>query len=153
MNLNRVIIAGNLARDPEARRTPSGVDATLFTVAINRVWKDSNGEMKKSVIFIPIVTWRSLAITCYQYLKKGAPVLVEGRLEVRAYLDKNQQKRTITEIIAEKVQFGSRFQNGDQKEQPEAIPDETVPADEKIVDMNEDGSANIFDEDGNVIPF
>ena len=154
MNLNRVIIAGNLTRDPEAKKTPSGIDVTTFSIAINREWKDSDGNLKKNVVFIPVVVWRRQAISCYQYLKKGSPVLIEGRLDVRAYLDKNDSKRYATEVIADRVQFGSRFQNGDQKEQPEEIPAETVQPVEKVVDMNEDGSVpNLFDENGDIIPF
>lgn len=154
MNLNRVIIAGNLTRDPEAKKTPSGIDVTTFSIAINREWKDSDGNPKKNVVFIPVVVWRRQAISCYQYLKKGSPVLIEGRIDVRVYLDKNDNKRYATEVIADRVQFGSRFQNGDSKEQLEEIPAETVQPAEKVVDMNEDGSIpNLFDENGDVIPF
>lgn len=154
MNLNLVVIAGNLTRDPEAKKTPNGIDVTTFSIAINREWKDSDGNLKKNVVYIPVVVWRKQAISCYQYLKKGSPVLIEGRLDVRAYLDKNDNKRYTTEVIADRVQFGSRFQNGDQKEQAESVPVDAASQDEKVVQMNEDGSVpNIFDEDGNVIPF
>src|SRR3989344_3501817 len=107
MYLNKVFIAGNLTRDPELRALPSGANVTSFGVATNRVWKDQNGEKKEATEFHNIVVFGRQADTCAQYLKKGQQVLVEGRLQTRSW-DKEGQKQYRTEIVADRVQFGSK---------------------------------------------
>lgn len=103
--LNRTILIGRLTRDPELRYSPSGVAVTQFTLAVDRPFTN-NGE--KEADFIPVVTWRQLAETCANYLKKGRLVAVEGRIQVRNY-DNNEGKRVyVTEVIADNVRFLDR---------------------------------------------
>ncbi|MGG3873187.1 single-stranded DNA-binding protein [Brevibacillus laterosporus] len=101
--LNRVILIGNLTRDPELRYTPNGVAVTTFTLAINRSYSGSNGE--KETDFINIVAWRQLADLCANYLGKGKKAAVEGRLQTRNYDNKEGKKVYVTEVVADNVQF------------------------------------------------
>ena len=102
---NKAIIMGNLARDPEIRYTASQRAVASFSVAVNRQWKDQNGEIRDEVVFIPVVVWGKGAEVCERYLKKGSGVLVEGRINVRSYESKTGEKRYVTEIVADTFQF------------------------------------------------
>lgn len=102
---NKAIIMGNLARDPEIRYTASQRAVASFTVAVNRQWKDQNGEVRDDVTFIPVVVWGKGAEVCERYLKKGRGVLVEGRINVRSYESKTGEIRYVTEIVADTFQF------------------------------------------------
>lgn len=102
---NKAILVGNLTRDPELRYTSSQTPVCSFTLAVNRMWKGKNGETQEQVDFIPVTVWGMMAENCNRYLKKGSPALVEGRIQVRNYEDKQGQKRYVTEIVAENVQF------------------------------------------------
>lgn len=104
-NYNRVILAGNLTRDPELRYIPSGQAVTNFTVAINRNYITQAGERREETNFIPVVVWGKQAENCNQYLSKGSPVLVEGRLQQRSWETQEGQKRTIIEVVADRVVF------------------------------------------------
>lgn len=109
--LNRVILIGRLTRDPELKYTPAGVAVTTFTIASDRPFKTDG---KQEADFLPIVTWRQLAETCANYLRKGRLTAVEGRIQTRHY-DNNEGKRVyITEIIADNVRF-LESQNRDQQ--------------------------------------
>lgn len=101
--LNRVILIGRLTRDPELRYTPSGVAVTRFTIAVDRKFTNQQGERETD--FIPIVSWRGLAENCANYLKKGALVGVDGRLQINSF--ENQEGRTVRnpEVVAEDVRF------------------------------------------------
>jgi single-strand DNA-binding protein len=101
--LNRVILIGRLTRDPELRYTPAGVAVTQFTIAVDRPFTSGQGEREAD--FIPVVTWRQLAETCANYLRKGRLTAVEGRIQVRNY-ENNEGKRVyVTEVIADNVRF------------------------------------------------
>ena len=101
MNLNKVMIIGNLTRDPETRTIPSGQSVSSFSVATNRRWKDTKtGEPKEASEFHNIVAWGKLADICNQYLKKGSKVYLEGRLQTRSWDDQNGNKKYRTEIVA-----------------------------------------------------
>ena len=105
-SLNRVMLIGNLTRDPELRYIPSGSAVTSFTIAMNRVYKLQTGEKKEEVSFVRVVVWGRLAEVCNDYLKKGRPVFVEGRLQSRSWDDKNSgEKRSTLEGIAQNIQF------------------------------------------------
>ena len=115
---NKVILAGNLTRDPELRYTPSGTAIAKFGLAINRKWKDSqSGEMKEEVTFVDIDAFGKQAETIGQYLKKGRPILIEGRLKLDQWDDKQtQQKRSRLGVVLESFNFldgGSREGGGD----------------------------------------
>ncbi|MCZ8524076.1 MULTISPECIES: single-stranded DNA-binding protein [Paenibacillus] len=101
--LNRVILIGRLTRDPELRYTPAGVAVTQFTLAVDRPFSSNQGQREAD--FIPVVTWRQLAETCANYLRKGRLAAVEGRIQVRNY-DNNEGRRVyVTEVIADNVRF------------------------------------------------
>lgn len=102
---NRVILLGNLARDPELKYTPSGQPVTKFTIAVNRTYTSRDGAQVDEVDFIPIVVWGKQAESCSQYLTKGRAVLVEGRLRVRSYETQDGQRRRTFEVVALRVQF------------------------------------------------
>ena len=98
---SKAIITGNLTRDPELRTTPSGSSVCSFSVAVNRVYKDTNGEQKEDVSFIDCSAWGKLGEMIGQYAKKGSGVLVSGRLSQRSFEGKDGVKRSRTEIVVE----------------------------------------------------
>lgn len=103
---NKAVIAGNLARDPEIRYTIDKRAWARFTVAVNKSFKNRNGEMQDLVDFIPVVVWGPMAENCGRYLKKGSSVLVEGRIQVSSYDAKDGSgKRYATDIVANDVVF------------------------------------------------
>lgn len=101
--MNKVILIGNLTRDPELTETPSGVPVCRFAIAVSRDYADSQGNRETD--FFNITTWRGKAETCGKYLKKGNKVAVCGSLQNRSYEDKDGIKRTVTDIIASDVEF------------------------------------------------
>jgi single-strand DNA-binding protein len=112
MYLNRVIILGNLTRDPELRYLPAtGVPVAAFDVATNRAWTDASGDRQESVEFHHVIVYGNQAEPSAEYLRRGQLVLVEGRLQTRSWDGQDGQKRYRTEIIAERVQFGPRRQD------------------------------------------
>ncbi|MCU0651600.1 MAG: single-stranded DNA-binding protein [Candidatus Omnitrophica bacterium] len=104
-NLNKVLLMGNLTKDPELRYTPQGTAVANLRMAINRRYRDKNQEQKEEVCFITAVVWDKQAEVCNQYLHKGSPVFIEGRLQSRSWEDKAGQKRNVIEVRAERVQF------------------------------------------------
>lgn len=105
-NFNKVILAGNLTRDPELRYTPKGMAIAKITLAINRQWKTEAGESKEEVTFVDVDSFGRQAETIGQYLKKGSPLLMEGRLKLDQWDDKQSgQKRSRLGVIMESFQF------------------------------------------------
>ncbi len=102
---NKVVIMGNLARDPEIRYTATKQAVAKLTVAVGHQYKGKSGEIVDQTDFIPVVVWGSQAENCERYLKKGRPVLVEGRLQVRSYETKEGEKRYVTEVVSQSVLF------------------------------------------------
>ena len=109
--LNRIILIGRLTRDPELRYTPSGVAVTKFTLAVDRPYKNAQGERETD--FIDCITWRQLAEIAANNLEKGRLVAVDGRLQVRPFTDAQGNKRRATEVVAEDVRFLDKKKNGD----------------------------------------
>lgn len=109
MNLNKVLLLGNLTRDPESRVIPSGQQVVSFGVATNRIWNDASGAKQQKAEFHNVVAWGKLAQICGQYLKKGQLVYIEGRIETKAWDAQDGTKRNRTEIIAESMQMGPRL--------------------------------------------
>lgn len=132
MSVNRVILIGNLTKDPEQRFTGSGTAVCNFSLATNEKYKDKSGEWQERAEFHNIVAWSKLAEICGKYLKKGKQVYIEGRIQTRSYNDKSGNKKYITEIVADQMQMlGSREAQGEvqgktQQEEP-FNPDENVP--------------------------
>lgn len=100
-DLNKVMIIGNLTRDPELRTTQSGQNVASFGVATNRTWKNANGEQQEQVEFHNIVVWGRLAEICQQYLGKGRRAYFEGRLQTRDWEAQDGTKRQRTEIVVD----------------------------------------------------
>ena len=103
-NLNRVLLIGNLTRDPELRYLTSGRAVTSFSIAVNRSYTTQTGEKKEETAFVRIVTWAKRAEVCNEYLKKGSPVFVEGRLQSRSWEAQDGSKRSTIEVVADNVQ-------------------------------------------------
>ena len=101
--MNKAILIGRLTKDPDLRSTQSGTSVTTFTLAVERNFSNQQGE--KEADFIPIVTWRGLADTCARYLTKGRLTAVSGRMQVRSYDGQDGQRRYVTEVVADEVQF------------------------------------------------
>ena len=109
MYINKVILFGNLTRDPELRALPSGMNVASFSIATNRVFKDKNGAKQEQADFHNIVVFGRQADTVSQYLKKGSSAFVEGRMQTSSWDDKKTgEKKYRTEVVAEYVQFGPR---------------------------------------------
>lgn len=131
--MNKAILVGRLARDPEVKYTQSGKCVATFTIAVNRY--AGNGE--NTADFIPVVVWEKLAEIVGNHLTKGSKVLVEGRIQVRSYEAKDGGKRYVTEIIAQNIEFmdskkpssgaGASAANGAESFGSEVFPDEEIP--------------------------
>jgi single-strand DNA-binding protein len=103
-SLNKVMLIGNLGKDPELRYTTSGVAVATFSLATNESWKDQDGNLQERTEWHNIVAWKKLAEICGEWLKKGKKVYIEGRIQTRSYDDKNTgTKKYITEIVADNM--------------------------------------------------
>ncbi len=108
MNINKVILVGRVTADPQLRSTPGGQSVSSFSIATNRTWKDKMGAKQEDVEFHNVVVWGKQAEIAVQYLKKGAMVFVEGRLQTRSWTDKQNATHKTTEVICEQLQLGPR---------------------------------------------
>lgn len=105
-SLNKVLLIGNLTKDPELRYTPNGIAVVNLRIAVNRRFRDrASGELKEETCFITVTAWDKQAEACNQYLKKGSPIFVEGTLQSRSWEANDGQKRSTIEVRAERVQF------------------------------------------------
>lgn len=130
--INKVIIVGNLGRDPEMRYTPSGAPVTSFSVAVTRGWNTPEGERREETEWFNVETWNKLAEIANQYLTKGKQVFIEGRLKTDSWEDRNTgEKKYRTKVIANEMQMlGQRGDQGgaEQRQPPEADNDlDTMP--------------------------
>lgn len=114
--LNKVVIVGNLTKDPDLRKTAGGAPVSNFRIASSRKFRDSTGQTKEEVCYIGIVTWNRLADACYDFLRKGSSVLVEGELQSRNWENEEGAKRNVIEIRAHKVQFLDRREQQNDEE-------------------------------------
>ena len=155
VSLNRVVLGGNLTRDPELRFTPSGVPVCSFSIAVNRVKSKS-----EAVDFFNVSAWRELGERVANYKKKGDPVLIEGRLQYRTWQAPDGTKRSAVDVVADNVQFLSR--NGDpQQETAAPTSANKAPAENAAVDgwgsakklQGKAEAAEIKEEDFDDIPF
>ena len=122
--MNRVFLMGNLTRDPELRKTASGITVSDLGLAVSDKYKNKAGEMVESVCFADVVVWGRQAETCGQFLGKGAPVMVEGRLQLDQWQTESGEKRSRLRVRADRVQFLGR---------PKAGVDDTEPGSAKPV--------------------
>ncbi len=107
VSLNKVMIIGNVGRDPEMRYTPDGKANAKFSVAVSRVWTNQEGEKKEETEWFNVVAWDKLAETCGNYITKGQKVYVEGRLQTRTWEGQDGQKHKTTDLVAREVIFMS----------------------------------------------
>ena len=141
--LNKIFLMGRLTRDPELKRTPSGTAVTSFAIAVDRDFKGQNGE--KETDFIDVVAWRNTAEFVSKYFTKGRMAVVEGRLQIRDWTDKDGQKRRSAEVIADNVYFGDSKSEGGSR--PNSTTSYAAPA-----TGNNSDFAEIGEEDGE-LPF
>ena len=145
-SMNRVFLAGNLTRDPEVRHIPSGIAVADLGLAINESYKSKSGEMVENTIFVDVVVWGRQAETSGEYLSKGSPVLIEGRLQLDAWETKEGDKRSKLRVRADRVQFLSSPRKADYSGAPSAGGD-SAPKSSNV------GSAPAPTEDDDDLPF
>ena len=104
-SLNKVLLIGNLTKDPELRYTPNGTAVTNLRIAVNRRFKDRTGELKEDTCFVTVTAWDKQAEICNQYLQKGRQIFVEGILQSRSWETTDKQKRSTIDVRAERIQF------------------------------------------------
>lgn len=123
--LNSVIIAGNLTKDPVFRQTTNGTPVVNFSIASNRRFRDKNDEWKEDVCYVGIVAWNRLAESCRDKLRKGNAVLVDGELQSRTFKTEEGSNRTVVEIKARRIQFlNKRAQGNEDKDEPSTFTDD-----------------------------
>ena len=126
-SLNKVLLIGNLTKDPELRHTPSGAAVADLRLAVNRKFKSGTGESRDETCFLGVTVWARQAETCAEYLSKGSPILVEGRLKYDEW-EKDGQKHSRISVVGERVQFmGSPKQRQDTGGAPSGPPVEERP--------------------------
>lgn len=123
--LNKIMLIGNLGRDPEMNVTGDGTPFTRFSIAVNRRTKNAKGERGEETEWFNVVAWRQLAELCHTYLHKGSKVYIEGRLTQRKYTDKNGVERTSVEVIASDVEFLNGKKQG--SAEADLVTDEEFP--------------------------
>lgn len=131
MSLNRVFLIGNLTRDPELSYTPKGTAVCKVTLAVNRVWTTEGGEKKEECTFIDCEAWARKAEVLAEYVKKGNPLFVEGRMQLERWEDKTTgQKRSKTKVIIESIEFLHSNRTDKHPEEPDSVPrkQKTAPA-------------------------
>ena len=147
---SKAIITGNLTRDPELRTTPNGASVCSFSVAVNRTYRDANGEQKEEVSYLDCSAWNKLGEMIAQYAKKGSGVLVSGRLSQRSWEDKTDgKKRSRVEIVVEDFNFtGGGDRSGDNGYNSRSSSSASMPADTSSSEPEDGGEINLSD-----IPF
>lgn len=128
-SFNKVILVGHLTRDPEVKYLPSGTAVAELGLALNRTWKDANGGNKEDVTFVNVTMWGRTAEIAGQYLTKGRPVLIEGRLQLDSWTDKDTgNKRTKLKVVGEHMTMLGSKGGGEQSQEPNGHHDEENPA-------------------------
>ncbi len=135
--MNRVILIGNLTKDPELTTTNNGISLCKFTIAVQKRFAGQDGE--RDADFIPIIVWRGNADNCYKYLKKGNKVAVCGTLQTRSYDGQDGTRRYITEVVADEVEFlTTRQGDGDDGEKAKPMPAEKKNVVDKFEPIDDD---------------
>lgn len=134
-SLNKVMLIGNLGRDPEIRYTTDGTPVANFSLATSENWTDKSGTRQEHTEWHNVVAWRHLADICKKYLSKGRQVYIEGRIQTREWNDREGNKRRTTEVVAtQMVMLGSRTQGADAGVQPMETATRTGPEPEDSID-------------------
>ena len=127
-SINKAILIGNLGKDPELRYTPSGQAVASFSIATTRKWRDNEGQSQEQTEWHNIIVWGKQAENANEYLQKGRSVYIEGRIQNRSYEDKDGNKRYISEVVAQTVQYlGSKGDQSNTNKQSQQQPSDTPP--------------------------
>ena len=137
-DINNILIAGNLTGDPVLRETSNGTPVANFCIAANRKFKDNTGQWRENVCFVGVVAWYKLAESCFEYLKKGAAVMVEGELQSRNWKNEDGSNNNVVEIKARRIQFLNR-----QNKKDESFLFEPVTEGTSEVESDIPASANV----------
>lgn len=152
--LNKVMIIGNLGKDPEMKYTQQGKPVTTFSVAVSRTRRDADGQMKDETEWFRVVAWEKLAETCNEYLRKGSKVYIEGRLQTREYQAQDGQTRQSVEIVANEMLILDSRQQG---ASPGGYGDDKQAAPSRSGPSSSSAGSNNFDDDADMdaddIPF
>jgi single-strand DNA-binding protein len=122
--LNRVYLVGRLTKDPEVKQTQTGKSVLNARMAINHPYRDGEGNWQEEVTYIDVVAWQRLAELCGEYLRKGSPALVEGRLRTRSWETDKGEKRSVIEVNADRVQFLGKSDKAGKEVEYEAVEEE-----------------------------
>lgn len=152
-SLNRVYLAGNLTRDPEVRRTPTGTAVTEFGLAINEKYRDKSGEMAEKTCFVDIVVWARQAETCSEYLSKGSPVLIEGQLQLDRWETDSGEKRSRMRVRASRVQFLSSPRRAEYGDAPPPRAEDEQGASPNESQASAQASPTVGEDDADDLPF
>lgn len=152
--INYVIVAGNLTKDPIFRETTNGTPVVNFSIASNRKFKDSTNQWQEDVCYVGVVAWNKLAESCRDRLKKGSAVLVDGELQSRSWKSDDGHNRSIVEIKARRIQFLNKrligSDNGTAEDEDTTIVDESVDYTEDSFDkFLSDEESNLINQAGN----
>ena len=132
-SLNKVFLMGNLTRAPELRYTPSGTAVSDLRLAVNRAYTTQSGEKRQETYFLTVVVWGKQAESCGEYLDKGSPILVEGRLQTREWEGKDGQRRNVVEVVADRIQFLGRGRAaGPEPETAEEPAERAIEGEEEV---------------------
>lgn len=143
--VNKVILVGNLGRDPEVRHLENGASVANFSIATSETYKDKNGNRQEQTEWHNIVLWRGLAEIAEKYLRKGSQIYVEGKLRTRSWQDKDGNTRYTTEIVGDNLtMLGARADSGNNAAPPVTAENEPPKS---------SGSANLDNEDDDDLPF
>ena len=165
MSVNKVILVGNLGKDPELRYTPAGVAVCTFSMATTERYKDKEGTQQEKTEWHNIVVWRGLAEVCGKWLTKGQMVYIEGKIQTRSYDDRDGNKKYMTEIVAENMQMLSRgggennstytqpTQSNVDQQQSEGRADRTQEQTNSVVDQAKEAFSGEVVPDEQDIPF
>ena len=149
--LNRIILMGRLTRDPELRHTQAGTPVASFSLAVDRDFRSRDGG-ERTTDFIDIVAWRNTAEFVSKYFTKGRMAVVEGRLQIRDWTDRDGGKRRSAEVVADNIYFGDSKRDGDSGGSGVARPAATAPVDSGIPSGIDDQFAELTDDNGD-LPF
>lgn len=151
--LNKIVIMGRLTRDPESRRTGSGVEVANFTVAVDRDFSGPSGE--KETDFIDCVAWRKTAEFIGKYFRKGSLAVVSGRLQIRSWTDKDGGKRRSAEVVADNVYFGGSKRKSGGGEQPvqSGFPEAEAELQRFAGEDYGDGNFGLLEDDDLQLPY
>lgn len=149
--LNRIILMGRLTRDPELRHTQAGTPVASFSLAVDRDFRSRDGG-ERTTDFIDIVAWRNTAEFVSKYFTKGRMAVVEGRLQIRDWTDRDGGKRRSAEVVADNIYFGDSKRDGDSGGSGFARPAAPAPVEYGIPSGSDDQFAELTDDDGD-LPF